>query len=141
MSHKNDTFDIVLRMRNMMYSSKDFENLWFLYQTEGAPQNISIESFCEKNGIDYPTFNKWFRSTHKGIYPIEITNEPSKNQSEVSGEGSTSDKEESSIIGHYHPRKSIKVTIQFPDGMKVVKNVRGGKDIKDLIERLEVVLC
>jgi len=53
MSHKNDTFEIVLRMRNMMYSSKDFENLWFLYQTEGAPQNISIESFYEKNGIIY----------------------------------------------------------------------------------------
>lgn len=84
MSHKNDTFDIVLRIRNMMYSSKDFENLWFLYKTEGAPQNISIKSFSEKNGIDYPTFNKWFRSTYNGIYPIEITNEPSKNQSEVS---------------------------------------------------------
>lgn len=41
----------------MMYSSKDFENLWFLYQTEGAPQNISIESFCEKNGIGYVLYD------------------------------------------------------------------------------------
>ena len=26
-----------------MYSSKDFESLWFLYQAEGLPKNISIE--------------------------------------------------------------------------------------------------
>ena len=27
----------------MVYSIKDFENLWFLYQAEGLPKNISIE--------------------------------------------------------------------------------------------------
>ena len=27
----------------MVYSSKDFESLWFLYQAEGLPKNISIE--------------------------------------------------------------------------------------------------
>ena len=30
----------------MVYSSKDFESLWFLYQAEGLPKNISIEEFC-----------------------------------------------------------------------------------------------
>ncbi len=27
----------------MVYSSKDFESLWFLYQVEGLPKNISIK--------------------------------------------------------------------------------------------------
>ena len=35
----------------MVYSSKDFESLWFLYQAEGLPKNISIEEFCTKNGV------------------------------------------------------------------------------------------
>ena len=34
---------LVLRMRQTVYSSKDFESLWFLYQAEGLPKNISIE--------------------------------------------------------------------------------------------------
>ena len=36
-----------------MFSSKDFEKLWFLYQTEGVPEEESINSFCEKNGVPY----------------------------------------------------------------------------------------
>ncbi len=43
MKWANDTFGLVLRMRQMVYSSKDFESLWFLYQAEGLPKNISIE--------------------------------------------------------------------------------------------------
>lgn len=31
-----------------MFSSNDFEKLWFLYQTEGVPEEESINSFCEK---------------------------------------------------------------------------------------------
>ncbi len=29
-----------------MYSSSDFEKLWFLYKSEGEPKGISINSFC-----------------------------------------------------------------------------------------------
>ena len=43
MNRESDTFGLVLRMRSMVYSSKDFESLWFLYQAEGLPKNISIE--------------------------------------------------------------------------------------------------
>ena len=32
----------------MVYSSKDFESLWFLYQAEGLPKNLSIEEFLDK---------------------------------------------------------------------------------------------
>ena len=34
----------------MVYSSKDFESLWFLYQAEGLPKNISIEEFLRPVG-------------------------------------------------------------------------------------------
>ena len=51
MNGEFDTFGLVLRMRSMVYSSKDFESLWFLYQAEGLPKNISIEEFCTKHGV------------------------------------------------------------------------------------------
>ena len=49
----------------MVYSSKDFESLWFLYQAEGLPKNISIKEFCTKHGVDFPTFEKCYKKTHK----------------------------------------------------------------------------
>lgn len=42
-----------------MISSKDFERLWFLYQTEGAPSGISINRFCMQRGVPYNEFDKW----------------------------------------------------------------------------------
>ena len=47
-----------------MFSSKVFEKLWFLYQTEGGGEEESINSFCEKNGVHYEEFDKWFWKTH-----------------------------------------------------------------------------
>ena len=59
----------------MVYSSKDYESLWFLYQAEGLPKNLSIEEFCEKHGVDYLTFNKWYKKTHKKVYPVTISHQ------------------------------------------------------------------
>ena len=70
---ENYTFALVQRMRAMVYSSKDFESLFLLYQAEGFPKNISIEEFCTKHGVDIPTFDKWYRKTHKKVYPITVT--------------------------------------------------------------------
>ena len=73
MRWENDTFALVQR-RAMVYSSKDInfvdfcrdsakyaskmafaapkvESLWFLYQAEGLPKNISIDEFCTKHGV------------------------------------------------------------------------------------------
>lgn len=61
---------LVLRMRQMVYSSKAFENLCFLYQTKGLPKNILIEKSCTKHEVDFPTFDKWYRKTHKRFYPV-----------------------------------------------------------------------
>jgi hypothetical protein len=36
-----------------MFSSKDFEKVWFLYKTEGEPKGISINAFCQIQGVPY----------------------------------------------------------------------------------------
>ena len=44
-----------------MFSSKDFEKCWFLYQSEGLPYNLSIEEYCLKQGVPVNEFNKWYK--------------------------------------------------------------------------------
>ena len=64
MNREFDTFGLVLRMRSMVYSSKDFESLWFLRpvgskraelerltKAEGLPKNISIEEFFAEQSV------------------------------------------------------------------------------------------
>ena len=56
---------LVLRMRQMVYSSKDFESLWFLRpvgskraelerltKAEGLPKNISIEELTSPSVVE-----------------------------------------------------------------------------------------
>ena len=42
-----------------MESITDFEKLLFLYKTEG--RNMTMESFCMNNGVNYGAFDKWYR--------------------------------------------------------------------------------
>ena len=60
-----------------MYSSSDFEKLWFLYKTKGEPQGISINTFCLIHGVLYRYFNSWFVKNRKKIVPVQIEGSPS----------------------------------------------------------------
>lgn len=55
-----------------MYSSSNFQRLWFLCKTENAPKGISHESFGQTNGIPYEPFGKWFGKYHKSVMPIRV---------------------------------------------------------------------
>ena len=160
MKWENDTFGLVLRMRQMVYSSKDFESLWFLYQAEGLPKNISIEEFldkpsgkaerCTKHGVDFPTFDKWYRKTHKKVYPITVTGIPAEEEAEIQAEAEKVAEESQVHDPVRHPfkyptdrvaniNKKISISIKFPDGMRIAKTGISFTELKHLIERLEVV--
>ena len=145
-----DTFALVQRMRAMVYSSKDFESLWFLYQAEGLPKNISIEEFCKKHGVDYPTFDTWYRKTHKKVCPVTVTGMPANEEEEIRVEAekvSEESKVHDPVRHHFkYPtdrvtsiNKKISINIKFPDGMKISKTGISFTELKHLIERLEVV--
>ena len=147
---ENDTFALVQRMRAMVYSSKDFESLWFLYQAEGLPKNISIEEFCTKHGVDYPTFDKWYKKTHKKVYPVAVTGMPAEEEIDIQSEAAKVSEESQVHDPVRHPfryptdrmaniNKKISISIKFPDGMKIVKTGISFTELKHLIERLEVV--
>ena len=150
MKWENDTFALVQRMRAMVYSSKDFESLWFLYQAEGLPKNISIEEFCTKHGVDYPTFDTWYRKTHKKVCPVIVTGMPSNEEEEVKVEAEKVSEESKVHDPVRHPfkypndrvtsiNKKISINIKFPDGMRISKTGISFTELKHLIERLEVV--
>ena len=150
MNWENDTFALVQRMRAMVYSSKDFEGLWFLYQAEGLPKNISIEEFCTKHGVDYPTFDKWYKKTHKKVYPVAVTGMPADEENDIQSEAAKVSEESQVHDPVRHPfkypadrvaniNKKISISIKFPDGMKIVKTGISFTELKHLIERLEVV--
>ena len=44
-----------------MASSEDYKKLYELYQVEGVPKGISIVDFCQRNGIVYKHFERWFK--------------------------------------------------------------------------------
>ncbi|WP_294562633.1 hypothetical protein [uncultured Bacteroides sp.] len=59
-----------------MYSSEDFEKLWFLYKSEGQSKNVSLESFCLQQGVSCCLFYKCFSSRKKTIVPVEVVGLP-----------------------------------------------------------------
>ena len=111
-----------------MFSSKDFEKCWFLYQNEGLPYNLSIEEFCLKQGVPVSEFNKWYRDTHNRIHPIQV-------------DGAPESKEDSS--GSHVPSKEsvrIAVTICMNNGVFIKQKNLSYESLQQFVEKLEA-LC
>ena len=43
-----------------MASSKDFEKIWECYQEVVKTKDISIVDYCQRNGIVYSQFQRWY---------------------------------------------------------------------------------
>ena len=120
-----------------------------MYQAEGLPKNISIEEFCTKHGVDYPTFETWYKKTHKKVYPVTVTGNPAEDveiQTEVEKVSEESKVHDPVRHPFKYPtdrvssiNKKISINIKFPDGMKISKTGISFTELKHLIERLEVV--
>ena len=130
-----------------------------MYQAEGLPKKLSIEEFfaskasklerCVKHGVDYPTFDKWYRKTHKKVFPVNITGKPEEDaEIQVEAEKVTEESKVHTPISHPFKRptdrvtninKKISISIKFPDGMRITKTGISFTELKHLIERLEVV--
>ena len=113
-----------------MFSSKDFEKCWFLYQSEGLPYNLSIEEFCLKQGVPVNEFNKWYRDTHKRIHPIQVEGAPASETKEHSSEGQTPSKESVRIA----------VTICMSNGVFIKQKNLSYESLQEFVEKLEA-LC
>ena len=110
-----------------MFSSKDFERCWFLYQSEGLPYNLSIEEFCLKQGVPVNEFNRWYRDTHKRIYPIQVDGAPASEEKGESPEAQTPSK--ASV--------RIAVTICMSNGVFIKRKNLSYESLQEFVEKLE----
>lgn len=56
-----------------MASSEDFKRILELYNQESKTSGISIVSFCQKNGIVYSQFERWYKNRHKvKVHTVDI---------------------------------------------------------------------
>lgn len=120
-----------------MYSSEDFEKLWFLYKLEGQPQSVSIESFCLQQGVSYTAFYKWFSSRKKRIVPVEIVGMPAS-QPLAEADSSTLPFSGSVTVQSVMPIASV--VISLSNGIQLSKNHLRYQELLQLVEKLEV-LC
>lgn len=114
-----------------MISTKDFEKLWFLYQTEGVPKGLSINTFCENNGINYETFNTWFKKTHRAVCKVEVTGGPSERPTEKGHQPDGKD---------FRSHGGILVSIRTREDLIIRKGGLSYQELRELVEKLEV-LC
>lgn len=58
-------------------SDAELERLWFLYQMEGAPNNIPLIDFCVSRGVPFYLFDRYANEHIKNkIEPVTITGLP-----------------------------------------------------------------
>ena len=56
-----------------MASSEDFKRIPELYNQESKTSGVSIVAFCQKNGIVYSQFERWYKNRHKvKVYAVDI---------------------------------------------------------------------
>ena len=110
-----------------MFSSKDFEKCWFLYQSEGLPHNLSIEEFCIKQGVPVNEFNKWYRDTHERIHPIQVYGVPASESNAETPEALTPSK--GSV--------RIAVTICMSNGVFIKRKNLSYESLQEFVEKLE----
>ena len=117
-----------------MYSTKDFEKLWFRYKTEGEPTGQSIERYCMKMGVPYKQFEKWFRSTRKEIIPIKIDGAPESDfvQSDTIANDTSTEPCSTSVS-----ENRILVIVRSSNGFKLQQGGLDYAGLKRLIEKIE----
>jgi len=114
-----------------MFSSKDFEKCWFLYQSEGLPYNLSIEEFCLKQGVPVNEFNKWYRDTHKRIHRIQVDGFPASETKEAPP---------SEVQASSKGPVRMAVTICMSNGVFIKRKDLSYVSLREFVEKLEA-LC
>lgn len=56
-----------------MASSEDFKRILELSNQESKASGVSIVSFCQKNGIVYSQFERWYKNRHNvKVHAVDI---------------------------------------------------------------------
>ena len=99
-----------------MASSKDFEKIWESYQEVIKTKDVSIVDYCQRNGIVYSQFQRWYKKHVSGVSIVPVSD------SDVQTEPAPMIPTESSPSQHssVHVKTKVNyVNIEFSNGLKV----------------------
>ena len=124
-----------------MASSEDYKKLYELYQVEGVPKGISIVDFCQRNGIVYKYFERWFKKRYSqndtGVHRVRLLDSDSTSDSSLS-DGQPSDLTSSSPIeGRDDIPVRLSVTIRTSRGLSLQQHNLTYRQLLSLVEKLE----
>lgn len=124
-----------------MASSEDYKKLYELYQVEGVPKGISIVDFCQRNGIVYKHFERWFKKRYSqndtGIHRVRLLDSDSTSDSSLS-EGQPSDLPSGSPVGGQDAIPvRLSVTIRTSRGLSLQQHNLTYSQLLSLVEKLE----
>ena len=127
-----------------MASSEDYKKLYELYQVEGVPNGISIVDFCQRNGIVYKYFERWFKKRYSqndtGVHRVRLLDSDSTSDPSLS-DGQPSDLPSGSMVdGQEAVPVRLSVTIRTSRGLSLHHHNLTYRQLLSLVEKLEV-LC
>ena len=120
-------------------SDAELERLWFLYQMEGAPNNIPLIEFCVSRGVPFYLFDRYANEHIKNkIEPVTITGFPVP-QKKRGRPRKIQNSEACDQLAGNSPKMKAKVSavIQLENGTVVSIKSNCYSDVKDIIDRLE----
>lgn len=120
----------------VMATSRDFMKLWEKYQELIKVKDVSIVDYCQRNGIVYSQFEKWYKKNTNGVSLVALA-PPSS--SSLPSEGSMLSRlpvqDSSSPLCQV-----LRLEIEFSNGMTVIQKCIDYDTLRNLVEKLEV-LC
>ena len=124
-----------------MASSEDYKKLYELYQVEGVPNGISIVDFCQRNGIVYKHFERWFKKRYSqndsGVHRVRLLDSDSTSDPSLS-DGQPSDLTSSSPVdGLEAVPVRLSVTIRTSRGLSLQQHNLTYRQLLSLVEKLE----
>ena len=127
-----------------MASSEDFKRILELYNQESKTSGVSIVAFCQKNGIVYSQFERWYKNRHKvKVHAVDIVDrdgaiplQDRKSQDTCGNAVEVSELQDARLS------KPTLFTMQLKStsGMYFQQRNIDYNGLKDLVEKLEV-LC
>lgn len=120
-----------------MASSKDFERIWESYQEVVKTKDVSIVDYCQRNGIVYSQFQRWYKKHVSGVSIVPVSDPEIQQEPAETFQGDPELVRQ--IAGHVKTRVNY-VGIEFSNGLKVCQKSIDYEQLKMLVEKLEA-LC
>lgn len=129
--------------KTIMASSEDFKRILELYNQESKSSGVSIVSFCQKNGIVYSQFERWYKNRHNvKVHAVDIVDKDGAYK--VQNTCTSPCVIDKKILGSEYATESestlFTLQIKSTTGMYFQQKNIDYKSLKDLVEKMEV-LC